>query len=329
MSDRPASPPPGPAAAPAAAPAAGVARSRDADSPAWLRRDAERISGALPPLLAEAERLAASVAAGVHGRRRSGPGESFWQYRQAMPGDPATAIDWRRSGRSDHMFIREMEWEAAQTVAVWADMSKGMNWKSDLAPRTKRQRAALLTMALSVLLVRGGERVSLLSSDAEAPRSGEAQLTRIALALAEVGGRLNPAEAEADFGAPPRAPMVRGGKAVFFSDFMGPRDDALAALRNASDRGVQGACVQIVDPAEEAFPFDGRLVLASPGGTVDFETHRARTLKEAYKARLAERRDELASACRSAGWRFEIHRTDESPRKALLWLYGAIGGGMR
>lgn len=305
---------------------AGSARRVDSDTPAWLRRDAERISGALPPLLAEAERLAASVAMGVHGRRRAGPGESFWQYRQAMPGDPATAIDWRRSGRSDHMFIREMEWEAAQTVSLWADMSRGMNWKSDLAPRTKRQRAALLGMALSVLLVRGGERVSLLSSDAEAPRSGETQLTRIALALAAQGGRPEEEQAAADFGAPPRAPMVRGGKAVFFSDFMGPRDDMLAALRHAADRGVSGACVQIVDPAEEAFPFDGRLILTSVGGSVDFETHRAKNLAEAYRRRLAERRDELTAACRAAGWRFEIHRTDESPRKALLWLYGAIGG---
>lgn len=256
-------------------PPARAPRRPDAETPAWLRRDAERISGALPPLLAEAERLAASVAMGVHGRRRAGPGESFWQYRQAMPGDPATAIDWRRSGRSDHMFIREMEWEAAQTVAIWADLSRGMAWKSDQAPRTKRQRASLLSMALSVLLIRGGERVSLLSTDAEPPRSGETQLTRIALALAEVDGRMNEAEAEADFGAPPRAPMVRGGKAVFFSDFMGPRDDMLAALRHAADRGVSGACVQIVDPAEEAFPFDGRLVLTSVGGSVDFETHRA------------------------------------------------------
>ncbi|MFT7390645.1 MAG: hypothetical protein ACI9ZH_000869 [Paracoccaceae bacterium] len=304
----------------------GPSRPRTADSPAWLRRDAERISGALPPLVAEAERLAASVAAGVHGRRRAGPGETFWQYRQAMPGDPATAIDWRRSGRSDHMFIREMEWEASQTVSLWADMSQGMNWRSDLAQRTKRQRAALLTLALSVLLIRGGERVSLLSTVAQAPRGGETQLTRIAMTLAGSEGRTASPD---DFGAPPRTPMMRGGKAVFFSDFMGPRADVLAALSHAADRGVSGACVQVIDPAEETFPFDGRLVLTSVGGAVAFETHRARSLRDAYRAKLAERRDELTSACRAAGWRFEIHRTSESPRKALLWLYGAISGTMR
>lgn len=293
----------------------------DRDTPAWLRRDAERISGALPPLLAAAERLAASVAAGVHGRKRSGPGETFWQYRHALPGDPATAIDWRRSARSDHLYIREMEWEAAQTVWIWADDAAAMHWKSDLSPRTKAQRARLLALALGVLLARGGERVSLLGTGAERPATGEPQLQRMAMELLREGGP------QADFGAPPRAAMAAGGKAVFLSDFMGPEEDVFPALIHAAERGVSGAYLQIVDPAEESFPFDGRLVLESLGGGVEFETHRARGLREAYLARLAERRDRLADTARRCGWRWTIHRTDESPRKALLWLYGAIGGG--
>ena len=89
--------------------------------PVGLRRDAEKIAGALPPLLAEAELLAATVAMGVHGRRRAGHGENFWQYRQAVPGDARSMVDWRRSGKSDEQFIREMEWEAAQTVSLWVD----------------------------------------------------------------------------------------------------------------------------------------------------------------------------------------------------------------
>ena len=158
----------------------------DRGGPAWLRRDAEQISGALPPLMAEAERLAASVVPGVHGRRRSGPGETFWQYRQAMPGDPATAIDWRRSGRSDAHYIREMEWEAAQTVSIWADPARSMDYVSDHAPRTKGERARLLALALGVLLTRGGERTSLLGTLAERPATGEPQLLRMAMELAKV-----------------------------------------------------------------------------------------------------------------------------------------------
>ena len=62
-----------------------------------------------------------SVAMGFHGRRRAGHGENFWQYRQAVPGDARSTVDWRRSGKSDQQFIREMEWEAAQTVSIWVD----------------------------------------------------------------------------------------------------------------------------------------------------------------------------------------------------------------
>ena len=295
-------------------------RPRDgSDTPAWLRRDAEHISGALPPLLAQAERLAASTVAGVHGRKRSGPGETFWQYRHALPGDPATAIDWRRSARSDHLYIREMEWEAAQTAWVWADDSAAMHWKSDMAPRTKAQRARLLALALGVLLTRGGERVSLLGTGAERPATGEPQLQRMALELLREGGPRR------DFGAPPRAAMSAGGKAVFLSDFMGPREDVFPALIHAAERGVSGAYLQIVDPAEEVFPYDGRLVLESLGGGVEFETHRARGLRDAYLQRLAERRDALMATARRCGWQCTVHRTDESPRKALLWLYAAIG----
>jgi uncharacterized protein (DUF58 family) len=286
----------------------------------WLRRDAERISGTLPPLLAEAERLAASIAAGVHGRRRSGPGETFWQYRQAMPGDPLTSIDWRRSARSDHVFIREMEWEAAQTVWIWRDDALSMDYQSESAPRSKAERAALLALALSVLLVRGGERIAVIGTDAARPGAGETQLRRIGAALAKQrAGR-------PDFGAPPEAAMARGGKAVFFSDFLGPVESVEPALLRAAESGVSGALVQILDPTEEAFPFDGRMIFQSMGGGVTFESHRARGLAEAYRQRLAERRDLLDRIVRRVGWRMTVHHTDVSPRRGLLWLMGAIGG---
>jgi uncharacterized protein (DUF58 family) len=287
----------------------------------WLRRDAERIAGTLPPLLAEAKRLAWTVAPGVHGRRRAGHGETFWQYRHAVPGDPAEQIDWRRSGRSDALYIREMEWEAAQTVQVWSDDSLSMDYRSDGAPRTKAERADLLALALSVLLVRGGERVSLMGTTAARPRTGEMQLTRIAAELVKVR------EGRPDYGVPPGDLSVRGAKAVFLSDFMGEAATLFPALARATEGGVTGALVQILDPAETDFPFDGRLLFESMGQLLRFETQRARGLKGAYLGRLAERQAELADLARRTGWQFTPHRTSESPRKALLWLYMALGGG--
>lgn len=300
--------------------AAGQSASSATSRAVWLRRDAEKVAGALPPLLAEAERLAAIVAMGLHGRRKAGPGETFWQYRRAVPGDTLSDVDWRRSARSDHLYIREMEWEAAQSVSIWADRARSMDYRGAAAQRTKAERAALLALALSVLLIKAGERVALMGTDAAQPRMGENQLRRMAVGLARE-------QAEPpDFGAPPTDPLVRGGRAVFLSDFMGPRAGVLAALAAAAEIGVTGTLVQILDDSEEAFPFDGRTMFESMGGTVRFETQRARALRDAYQARLAERREALQLAARSAGWRCLFHRTSESPRKALLWLYVALGG---
>ncbi|MEM6466675.1 MAG: DUF58 domain-containing protein [Pseudomonadota bacterium] len=286
----------------------------------WLRRDAEKIGGALPPLLADAERLASTVVMGDHGRKRAGTGETFWQYRRAVPGDVLTQVDWRRSARSDRLYIREMEWEAAQTVSFWADDALAMNYRGPKAPRSKRERAALLTLALSVLLVKAGERVSLLGTDAAQPRSGETQLRRMAMSMADLP------EDRPDFGAPPPARLTPGGRAVFLSDFMGPRDAVFQGLAQAAESSVSGVFVQIVDDTEESFPFDGRVVFESMGGGISFETQRAKALREAYQERLAERRAALQDMARRTGWHCLIHRTSESPRKALLWLYGAIGG---
>jgi uncharacterized protein (DUF58 family) len=164
--------------------------------PVGLRRDAEKIAGALPPLLADAERLAATVAMGVHGRRRAGMGENFWQYRQATPGDARAMVDWRRSGRSDVQFIREMEWEAAQSISLWVDTAQSMDYRGPESVRTKGERAALLALALSVLFIKAGERVALMGSlTAAQPRGGRNQLNRMALDLAGAGTGSGPTTA--------------------------------------------------------------------------------------------------------------------------------------
>ena len=85
-----------------------------ATPPANARR-AEAVGARLPPLLVAAERVASTVAQGVHGRRRVGQGDSFWQFRRFVAGDPTARIDWRQSAKSgrpvlDGWFIRETEW---------------------------------------------------------------------------------------------------------------------------------------------------------------------------------------------------------------------------
>ena len=283
-----------------------------------LRPRAETLGQSLPPLLAEAEMLASTIMLGEHGRRRAGQGDEFWQYRPTHSGDSARMIDWRRSARSDATFVREREWQAAQSVTLWVDPAKSMAFSGAKARAEKGDRARLLAMALAVLLLRGGERVGLGGAGVP-PRPGRGQLLRLLMGL-EAGG-------EADYGTPDATGIASHGRAVFLSDFMGDMAGVEAALSRASDRGARGVLLQVLDPAEEDFPFDGRTIFESMGGTVRHETLRAGDLRTRYLARLAERKDRLSTLARAVGWHYHCHHTGDAAQPALLWLYRALEGG--
>ncbi len=146
-----------------------------------LRSRAERLGESLPALLAAAEHLAATLMLGEHGRRRAGQGDEFWQYRAAHAGDTARMIDWRRSARSDAHFVREREWQAAQSVTLWVDGARSMAFTGAVERAPKSDRARLLALALAVLLLRGGERVGLAGLP---PKPGRAQLLALAAGVA-------------------------------------------------------------------------------------------------------------------------------------------------
>lgn len=283
-----------------------------------LRQRAETLGQALPPLLAQAELLASTIMLGEHGRKRAGQGDEFWQYRPTHAGDSARMIDWRRSARSDATYVREREWQAAQSVTLWVDPARSMEFAGDKTRATKGDRARLLAMALAVLLLRGGERVGL-AGEGVPPRAGRGQLLRLLTGLS--------AEDGTDYGTPDAAGIASHGRAVFLSDFMGDLAGVEVALARASDRGARGVLCQVLDPAEEEFPFDGRTIFESMGGTLRHETLRAGDLRARYLARLAERKDRLATLARAVGWHYHCHHTGGPAQAALLYLYRALEGG--
>ncbi|MFQ1699663.1 DUF58 domain-containing protein [Loktanella agnita] len=280
-----------------------------------LRSQAETLAAPLPALLADAEHLAAAVLLGDHGRRRAGVGDTFWQYRPAQQHDEARSIDWRRSGRSDSNFVQDKEWQIAQSIILWVDQAASMGFHSDDNLPSKAQRARTLGLAAAILLIRGGERVGLTGLRLP-PRRGEAQLMQMAQLLTEQDGT--------DYGAPEVQGMLPHSRALFVSDFLGDIAPVEEALLRAADRGVRGALLQVLDPQEEAFPFDGRTIFESMSGKLRHETLKAGDLKSRYLERLAARKDRLAHLARTTGWQFSTHHTGESAAGALLWLYGAM-----
>ena len=276
-----------------------------------LQHEADGLSAGLPPLIVEAEHLAASVSLGVHGRRRAGIGESFWQFRRYANHDSSSAIDWRQSAKSQHIFVREQEWEAAQTVWFWRDSSPNMSFKSGTV--SKGARADLLVLALASLLVRGGERVGFVGMEGGAGASRLA-LTRIGRAMFAPGTAA----------LPPPAPMQRGNQLVWFSDFL---DEGIyEAMKRLSRLGVTGHLVRIIDPAEEDFPYTGRTRFESPNGGEDEIFGRAERVRGPYHARFIAHGERVADAAMRLGWTCTIHRTDHAPQSSLIALHAAIGG---
>jgi uncharacterized protein (DUF58 family) len=298
-----------------------------------LRDRAEQIAAALPPLLVAAERVAQTVAQGVHGRRRVGQGETFWQFRQYQPGDAASRIDWRKSAKSQRLYVRETEWEAAQSVWLWRDASPSMNYTSagyiaGAGWPTKRDRAELILVALASLLVRGGERLTLLGS-AVAPMTGRVALTRLAQLL---DGQLTegaPGRASATHGLPIFEPLPRAGQLVLIGDFLAPLETINATVAEFAGAGLKGHLLHIADPAEEELPFAGRIRFAGVEERDEIVISRVETVREDYALRFRRHREGLADIARAVGWTLGYHRTDHPPNLALLALHAALAADRR
>ena len=257
------------------------------------------------------DHLAASVSLGVHGRRRAGIGESFWQFRRYGQNDAVSAIDWRQSAKSQTVFVREREWEAAQTVWFWRDGAPGMAFRS--GNTSKRRRSDLLVLALAALLVRGGERVGFLGMEG-GPAATRLALTRIGRALMRPAGEA----------LPPHLPLARASQLVWFSDFLEP--GVLDTIHRLAREGIIGHLVRIVDPAEEDFPFSGRTRFESPRGGEDEIFGRAERVRAAYRLRFDAHGEMIAQTAMRLGWTCTTHRTDHAAQAALIALHAAIGG---
>lgn len=297
----------------------GTPSARDPRGGNWnpLQEQAEAIGAALPPLVVAAERLASAVSLGVHGRRKSGMGETFWQFRRYAPEDPSSAIDWRQSGKSQHLFVREREWEAAEAVWFWRDGSSAMRFKSSYSDVTKLERATLLALALASLLVRGGERIAVLGNG-HGPATGRVPLRRMAHELVEAP--------PSDEALPPEAPVTRNAQFVWLSDFLSPIGHTEGAMQRLSASGLNGHLVHIIDPAEEDFPFAGRTRFESIRGDENELLGRAETVQSAYRSRFRAHAEAIRALARRSRWSYLAHRTDKRPELALIALYADIGG---
>jgi len=269
----------------------------------------------VPDCMVEAKRIANTVIAGWHGRRKRGIGENFWQFRPYADGESFSRIDWRRSARDDHMYIRDREWEAAHTVWLWADMSPSMMYKSTLASVSKESRALVLMLALAEILARSGERIG--CPGIMEPISARNAAERLATAIMH---------APLTEGLPDTR-MIRGSSGiVLIGDFLDDADRVMERITPLARRGLRGHVVEVADPAEETFPYTGRTEFTDPETGEKLTSGRAETLRDDYQQAYLARRDSMSDQLRRMGWSFTHNRTDRLASEALVAVHMHLSG---
>lgn len=293
-----------------------MARIGEATSPSAPRSAltlARQRAALMPDLLVEARRIANTVISGWHGRRKRGMGENFWQFRPYVDGETVSKIDWRRSARDEHVYVRDKEWEAAHTIWLWADSSPSMLFKSQNVDASKQERALILVLALAELLSRSGERIAW-------PQLGEPFTSRNgAEKLATQLLHANQTSSRADF-----SQIQRFSDAVIISDFLDPVEEIQKWLDALASRGVRAHLIEIVDPAEESFPYTGRTEFSDPESGNKLTSGRAELFAQDYRRLYIARRDTLAQWCARLGWSYTVSRTDKSLSETLVHLHTAM-----
>jgi uncharacterized protein (DUF58 family) len=246
--------------------------------------ESRTLAASLPRLVLEARRIAANVIHGLHGRRRAGAGESFWQYRRFVSGEPSQNVDWRRSARDDHLYVRKLE------------------------------RALIVTFALAELLVAGGERVGI--PGLMNPTASRSVIDKMAQAMLH--------DDAARLSLPPSFVPSALAEIVVLSDYWSPMNDIRNMLAGLSASGAHGTLVQIVDPAEESFPYSGRIEFVEPEGGGIITAGRAEKWAGDYVARVAMHRDEIRDETNKLGWLFSTHTTSRSAAELLLFLHSGM-----
>jgi uncharacterized protein (DUF58 family) len=292
-------------------------RTFEADAARRATGAGRSLSTTMPRLILEARRVAATVIHGLHGRRRAGTGENFWQFRRFVSGEPAGRVYWRRSARDDHLYVREQEWEAAHTVWIWADRSPSMVFASPLVWETKLDRALVVGFALAEVLVEGGERVGI--PGLMRPSASRNIIEKMAETIVH-----DPTERGS---LPPTFAPSPQSEIVVLSDLWSPIAQVHNTIAQLSATGAHGHVVQIVDPAEETFPFSGRVEFFDPEDGHSITVGRAEAWREEYQQRVERHRAEIRAETDRLGWSFSLHRTDRTATELLLKLHTQMGAG--
>lgn len=273
---------------------------------------------ALGRLRLSARRIAEGAWVGLHPSHRRGAGLEFAGHRSYVPGDDLRWLDQRALLRHERLLIKQFETETERTLRLVVDATPSMAFRSDSAPLRKLDMAALLAAALTRIAVRSGDRTGLdfiggvdatplpVSGGLPAFERSLIELTRL-----RAGGEVTASRSDLERALGPvmqRAP--RGTLFVVLSDLLELGDAAPQVFAALGTAGRQVIVVQILDPLEASFAFEGPVRLKSSEGSLEVETN-ADLARAGYLEALGALQERFRQAVRAQGGALVICRTDD------------------
>ncbi|WP_273719782.1 DUF58 domain-containing protein [Bartonella sp. ML71XJBT] len=283
-------------------------------SPISLASKLHEDTAKMPSFLLQAHRIAQTLITGWHGQHRRGQGENFWQFRPYIEGESITRIDWRRSARDEHTYLREHESQMTQTIWLWTDQSASMHYCSRLSKISKGDHAIILTLALALLLAQSGEHIAI--PNLMPPTMASNVIERIALTLTNH---------QNESPLPDFSTITRFSHAIIISDFLDHPEEIIQHLSTLSTKQVTAHLIEVADPAEEDFPYRGCTEFFDPETNEKHTFGKAENLRENYCKLYQARRQELVNFCSRQRWTYHVSTTNKPFTKTILHLVNQMG----
>ena len=282
-----------------------------------LRQRGEDASEALPALIAAAERATASLIGGEHRQRRAGSGENFWQFREYQPTDRPQDIDWRQTAKGERVFVRQKEWQTAQTVLFWAQNDAGMHFRSSINLPSKFESAVTLCLGLGMMLTKSGEQIGPLDGSVRVGR-GEQGVQSLGLALLAEKSRVS------EHALPHPDTVTANASIILCGDFLGDPDELDRNLTAIAGQQRHGVLVQVLDNAERTLPWIGRVIFTGMGDDALETIENVDSIREEYRTRLDNHLDAVRRVARRHGFEWVMHDTSLPASTALAQIWGAL-----
>ena len=195
--------------------------------------------------------------AGLHRSPFKGFSVEFAEYRQYLPGDDLSTIDWKVYARSDRYYVKKFEEETNVECNVLLDVSGSMGYGSQGI--TKLAYGSYLAASLAYLMNRQRDAVGLIAFDDNivthlppSARPGHLRSVLLALNQLSLGTRSNvakPLHQLADS-------LVKRGIVVLLSDLLDDPARTIQGLKHLRFRGTDIVVFHLLDHDELTFPYE-------------------------------------------------------------------------